>query len=530
MRPVLVLACVLALLAAASARAGIVVGGIDVPVGQTHPISQFTSVAQGAMAPYRQIAGPDTQVREPYFGVYEPNQQLIYISDFRGKAVRVFSAFASGNVAPLRVLDSPFIASTRANAPVFSHNELGVIVSACCIDTYALHASGDAVMPVRRLHWGGAHGSSTELHNPNSLIYLPALDMYAVLDSERDPPYARRIVFHHRTSRDYAAPSNRITGPNLQGAVGMAYDPDTRRIFVLRSVPQATFPSVTYGVISVFSDVATGDAVPMHTITSTDLYVDGAKYFVGVGFDPYTNRLMVSSTQPGMPASNRVVALSATATGATPAIQILNGTHLSANQVGIPFGMPQFPTTQASLIAIAHPTTFAYGQNSALSSHGGLGNGAVDFAVTQGAASCRLWASRTSVAAIAPGSCTITVTKAASTIFPAQTATIELIVTRAAQAPLILAATPDQITVGGTSTLSASGGSGDGALYFQILEGAANCTISGQIVTGIAPGTCSVYAYKEGDANYNVIGSQEVFVTVVQTQAVFADGFEAAPQ
>ena len=98
-------------------RAEIMVGGMGAPEGSTHPLSQFTSLAQGTMTPYRQIAGPGIQIREPLFGTYEPNQQLIYISDFRGQAVRVFPAFASGDVAPIRVINPPRLGQTRANAP-----------------------------------------------------------------------------------------------------------------------------------------------------------------------------------------------------------------------------------------------------------------------------------------------------------------------------------------------------------------------------------------------------------------------------
>ena len=150
---------VLALLKPLTVQADIVVGGIGVPEGETHPISVFTSVAQGGVAPYRQILGSNTQSREPFFGIYEPTHQLIYVADFRGDAILVFPAFASGNVAPLRVVNSPFIAAPRAVAPVVAHGEMGVIQGSCCLDTYALHASGEDVMRIRRLHWGGANGA-----------------------------------------------------------------------------------------------------------------------------------------------------------------------------------------------------------------------------------------------------------------------------------------------------------------------------------------------------------------------------------
>lgn len=528
MRCLLVLAFALALLNPVVVQADIVVGGIGVPEGETHPISVFTSVAQGSVAPHRQIAGQSTQLREPSFGIYEPNHQLIYISDFRGAAIRVYPAFASGNVAPLRVLNPPDMGVTRAVAPVVAHDELGVILGGCCIYTYAQHASGDAVLPIRRLLWGG-NGGGTELNNPTSLVYLPDLDMYAALDYERNPPNARRILFHHRVSQNYDAPAKRITGAGLEHAVGMTFDPATRRIFVLRSIPQGSGTRTI--AISVFSDADSGDAVPMHTITSSGITVDGAKYFVGIGFDASTNRLLVSSSHntPDTPSTNRVVALSANATGETSPIQVLTGETLSPKIVGIPFGVPSSPLALPPLVAIAHPTTIRYGQDSALSSHGGLGNGAVSFAVTQGAASCALPGSRTTVTAIAPGSCTVTVTKAAVGMIPPQTATVELIVIRALQEPLIMNATTDHLAVGESSVLSTSGGSGTGDVMFAVTVGAEYCTLNGNVLTGIARGVCEVYAIKLGDENYEPASTAMLSVTVTQ-EAVFSDGFETVEE
>lgn len=75
-------------------------------------------------------------------------------------------------------------------------------------------------------------------------------------------------------------------------------------------------------------------------------------------------------------------------------------------------------------------------------------------------------------------------------------------VARAAQAPLVLVATPDRIAVGATASLAASGGSGSGAIAFAIAAGAASCVLEGPTVRATATGTCTITATRAGDANF----------------------------
>lgn len=525
MRSVLVACGFLALtLVARMGHAEVMVGGMGAPEGTTHPLSLFSSLAQGQMAPYRQIAGPSIQIREGRFGSYEPNQQLIYISDFRGQAVRVFPAFASGNVAPIRVIDPPSIGQTRANAPVFAHGELGVIEYGCCIATYPLDASGNRVTSIRELDWGAG---GTGVFDPSVLLYIPATDEYVVLDQEPPPSYASRIVFHHRTSSGSVPPSRLISGAGVANARGMAYDPATRRIFVLRedAAPPATDRP---GIISAFDDLASGDVVPMYEITSPDLFVPPGNQFAGLGFDPYTNRLMVSSTRyGGTPDDNRLVALPADAIGSTSAIQILSGSNLSPYNVSVPFAVPLLPPGPMPLLAIAHPTVIPYGGTSVLSSLGGTGTGALTYSVSAGSGACSIVGE--ALTAIDTGNCTVTVTKAASFAHPEQTASVNLTVVPADQAPLLATATPATLVPGATSTLASEGGSGTGAVTFHVQFGTAFCSIQGNSLAALQPGTCIVRAIKAGDSHYFPASSPELPVTVVAGDAVFGDGFENSP-
>lgn len=521
MRPALVVAVLLSCLALSAfpARGEVMVGGFLVGDPGTHPLSQFGSLAQGSMAPNRQIAGPDTQLKEPHFGTLESNQQLIYISDFRGEAIQVFPAFASGNVAPLRTIKSPHLGQPRGHAPVVAHSELGVIASGCCIYTFPLDANGTGIWPIRMLSWGG--NSPTELNYPRSLIYLPATDEFAVLDNSLSPPNASHILFFPRTATGGTAPSRRITGVNVSEAVSMAYDPVGGRIFVLRRL--AGQGSTFDGRIEVFNELASGNAVPAATIMgpNTQLQVTSPDYFVGMGYDRYRNTLMVSSTREGSPASNKVVVLDASGNGNVTPSQILQGTNLSPRTVGTPFGMTTNVPPVLPFVAIATPTQISYGETSTLSSYGGLAAGAVTYEVTAGAGVCSI--QNNTLTAIDVGTCTVTATKAGNP----SPASVNLTVLRAQQAPLTLFVSPETLVVGQASVLSTQGGTGAGEVYFYIQSGDEVCSVQGSGLVALAPGTCVVRSYKLGNEHYDPISSQAVEVVVHATINLFADGFEA---
>lgn len=332
MRPSLAATCLLStfVLAASAAHAEMAIGGY------APQIAFFGANAQGTDAPLALIAGADTQTVEPAFGVYEPNEQLIYVSDFNGRALRVYPAFARGNVAPLRVLNPPQFGQTRASAPVYAHDEIGIIVSNCCIATYPLHASGSDTFAIRTINWGGLSGSATDLNNPLSLRYLPDTDEYLV--SEYD-----RLVFHARTAGAYDAPTRRITGAAVANCISVAHDPAAHRLFVLCQAPWDGSSALTHVRIGVFADDASGEAAPLYTIEgdATGLDLPPGYYVNGIGHDPYLHRLMVASgTGSGDPAHNRVVVFADHASGNAAPVQEVSGANVGPGSLGTPFAVP----------------------------------------------------------------------------------------------------------------------------------------------------------------------------------------------
>ena len=324
------------------ARADMGIGG-SARSGQTNlPLRIFGPAVNGTGAASYEMSGPAMGIVDTKWVTYEPNERLLYVSDFYGKAIRVYPAFATGDVAPLRVINPPALSQTRANAPVFAHDELGVITTNCCIATYPLHASGDTVSPVRTISWGGGADPTTQLNNPVSLIYLPDSDEYAVIDSEPGTN-ARRIVFHARTSSGYAAPTRTITGNGVAGSIGIAHDPRTHLLYVLATTTLADFSLV--GRIAVFPDTASGNATPLYTIAGglTHLNRPAGHYFIGIAHDPYERRIMVSSsTSESTSANHRVIVFNQDAAYNAVPLRDLSGASLSPGYLGTPFSVPSW--------------------------------------------------------------------------------------------------------------------------------------------------------------------------------------------
>ncbi len=344
MRACLLSAVLVALVFAPPVRADFGIGGFA-RAGQPHlPLRLFGPSADGASPNYHEMSGPTMGLIDTQWVSYEPNERLLYISDVYGRAIRVYPAFATGDVAPLRVINPPVLSQTRANAPVFAHGELGVITTNCCIATYPLHADGDAVMPLRTILWGGGADPTTQLNNPGALIYLPETDEYAVADLEPGTN-ARRIVFHARTAHGNAAPTRTITGNGVAGSRGIAHDPRTRRLYVLATTTLAD--SSFIGRIAVFPDTASGNAVPLYTIAGplTRLNRPAGHYYIGIAHDPYLRRLMVSTSAPfDLPTHHRVIVFNDDdAYNAVP-LRDLSGAALGPDWLGTPFGVPAWDT------------------------------------------------------------------------------------------------------------------------------------------------------------------------------------------
>lgn len=223
------------------------------------------------------------------------------------------------------------------------------------------------------------------------------------------------------------------------------------------------------------------------------------------------------------PASGPSATLDAGGTATTNAsgIAVLNATanmlagayNVTATAGGVQtsLALTNAKGAQAALTVAASPANVAYAGTATLSTTGGTGTGTVSYAVTAGAANCSV--SGTTLTATGVGPCTVTATKAADANYLETTATMDVTVSKANQAPLVATASPSAIVFNGTATLGASGGSNGGALSFAVTAGADVCSVSGNVLTGVDVGSCTVTATRAADALYNEVSGQ-VVVTV----------------
>lgn len=166
---------------------------------------------------------------------------------------------------------------------------------------------------------------------------------------------------------------------------------------------------------------------------------------------------------------------------------------------------------QAPVSVAANPSALRFGGSASLSTSGGSGSGAVAYAVTTGGAFCSVAGSTLNATGV--GACTVTATKAGDAQFEPATASTSVVVSRAEQAPLSVTASPPSVAFGASSALSATGGSGTGAVSYAVTAGAASCSVTGSTLTATGVGTCTVTATKAADANYNA-ASANTEVTV----------------
>lgn len=322
-----------------AAQAEILIGGFPSWEQTTHPLSVFASDASGTDAPLRRLEGPATQLMTPAFGVYEPGEDVIYVSDFYGEAVRVYPARAGGDVAPLRVLDPPSLSQTRASAPVPKHGELLVISTNCCIYTYPIDGDGADVEPLRRINWGGIQGSLTQLANPFALTYLPASEEAAVLDYHGDG--TTQVVFHARTANGFVAPTRVLKSAYTDRARGMAHDPAAGTLMILT---EETVGGDRRAQIRVFDADAAGTDAPLRTIagpaTQLSIPSPNSYYATGLGYDAEHDRLLVAISSNADPAANRLLVFDATADGDAAPLQVIEGETLGPGTLGTPFAVP----------------------------------------------------------------------------------------------------------------------------------------------------------------------------------------------
>ncbi|NBQ97245.1 MAG: hypothetical protein EBU12_03260, partial [Microbacteriaceae bacterium] len=166
---------------------------------------------------------------------------------------------------------------------------------------------------------------------------------------------------------------------------------------------------------------------------------------------------------------------------------------------------------QAALTVSASPTGLTYSANSAVTSTitvtGGSGTGAISYAVDDSTKTVCSIAGNV-ITAITGGNCIVNVTKAGDTNYSEATASITVTIAKGSQSALTASAAKTNLVYNKdaavTTTLSTTGGSSTGAVSYAVTQAsAAICSVTGNLVTVIRPGTCVITATKESDPYFN---------------------------
>ena len=162
-------------------------------------------------------------------------------------------------------------------------------------------------------------------------------------------------------------------------------------------------------------------------------------------------------------------------------------------------------------------TTGTYGVSTSLSTTGGSGTGAVTYAVTGSGTASGCSISGSTLTVTSTGTCKVTATKAADDVYSSRSsAEATITISRGTQSSLSLTSTSG--TVNAALPITVTGGSGSGAVTFELLSGGSgDCTISGSSIIAKAVGTCSVKVTKAADAN---VSEQSVVGTITFAAAV----------
>lgn len=177
-----------------------------------------------------------------------------------------------------------------------------------------------------------------------------------------------------------------------------------------------------------------------------------------------------------------------------------------------------FTVTKAAQANLSLPTTSgSAGSSLTLTTTGGSGTGSVSYAVTGNGTASGCTVSGSTLTVSSTGTCKVTATKASDATYLSESSN-ETTITFGQGTQPALSVTSTSGTVGQPLTVTVSGGSGSGAITYELLSGGTTtCTISGgNVLAGVA-GTCLIKVTKASDASF---GSQSTTATITFSVAV----------
>ena len=486
------------------------------PVGTRAYVANHgsTSVSVIATASNNVVATVDVG-SSPGGVVVNPAGTRVYVAKYGSTSVSVIDTASNSVVATVPVGSNPWgVAMNLAGTRVYVANSQSNTVSV--IDTAS--NSVMATVPVGSNPWGMAVNpsgtrvyASNHLSNLVSVIDTASNSMVATIlvgtapsGVTVNPVGSRAYVANYGSNSvsviDTASNSVAVTVNVGSYPHGVAVNPAGTRAYVTNSGSN-NVSVIDTASNTVIATVAVGSApsafgqfmVPSQTIR----------------FDALANRSygdpafsLSASASSGLPvAFTSSTPLVCTVNGNTVTLAAAGSCVLTAAQPGDEVFAPALPVTQSFNVAKANQTiTFG---TAPIISFGGTGP--VSATSTSGLAVsftssgvCTI--NGNTVTGVTAGSCTIAANQVGDTNYnPAQQVTQTFTIAKLNQT-LTFGSAPSVI-VGGTGAVSATGGlSGNLVTFTSTTQGV--CTVSGNTVSGVAAGSCSIAANQAGNDNY----------------------------
>lgn len=183
--------------------------------------------------------------------------------------------------------------------------------------------------------------------------------------------------------------------------------------------------------------------------------------------------------------------------------------------------------TQSALTVTS--TTGVFGVSTQLSTSGGSGSGAVSYAVTGTGTASGCSVSGSTLTTTSTGTCKITATKAADSTYGSRSsAETTVTISRGTQATLTVTTTSG--TVNSALPILVTGGTGTGALTFELLSGGtASCTITGSSILATSTGTCRIKVVKAADSNVSEQSATETITFAAAISQANTPAIESSP-
>jgi hypothetical protein len=339
------------------------------------------------------------------------------------------------------------------------------------------------------------------------------------------------------------------TGGSGSGAVSFAVDPTTSNIC---SVVGTTVTAILAGDCKI---IATKDADSQFKLTTATITVTVAKaaqnplvavaaqpsvYFA---VSPATTDLITVTGGTGLGSTSAIGSAdsasvcSVTKTGNNFLVTALHAGNCvitvtkagNANylDVSVDVTITVQKIQQAALVATASPATLTYVASpfatTAISVTGGSGIGTNSYAVDASTSTVCSVAGNV-VTAVTGGDCVINVTKAGDADYAAATTSVTVHINKGTQAAVVETAANSALTFDPstpvTTTVSATGGSGAGAISYAVDPASATiCSVTDNVVTALTGGNCVVVATKAGDAYFNATTTSVTIAIAKANQA-----------